>query len=193
MTTKMNVSRKVFSDVEVMNWLKNRQGFKDNTLPQEWVDEMYCLTYAEWRDVWILRHLKDKEYIVPYIDFKAILIDENVSKEEDRVIFCIGYDKDNNLRTIQNPDEDDEVEYVCIMPYYKQTCSYCNEEECSEGWWDDGEFVCADCWEEHTKEHCEECDGEPIGTYGEKNVRLCLECRDEKGYDCSGEKVEPDV
>jgi hypothetical protein len=152
MTTKMNVSRKVYSDVEVMNWLKGIKGFKDNTFPQEWVDEMYCLTYAEWRDVWILRHLKNKEYIVPYIDFNKVLNDENESKEEDRVLFCIGYNEDNTLKCIQNPTEEDKIEYVCIMPYYKQTCRDCNEEECADGWWEEGEFVCADCWEDYADE-----------------------------------------
>jgi hypothetical protein len=192
MTTKMNVSRKVFSDVEVMNWLKNQKGFKDNTFPQEWVDKMHCSTYNEWCDVWIdCSGLERKDYIVPYIDFKRLLIDEyNNDKEHEQVLFCIGNNGFGNLRTFQNPDEDDEIEYVCSMPFHKQTCRDCEEEECAEGWWKDGEFLCEYCWEEDEKEHCEECDGEPIGTYGEKNVPLCLECRDEKGYDCSGEKVD---
>jgi len=149
MTTKMNVSRKVFSDVEVMNWLKNQKGFKDNTFPQEWVDKMHCSTYNEWCDVWIdCSGLERKDYIVPYIDFKRLLIDEyNDAKEHEQVLFCIGNDGFGNLRTFQNPDEDDEIEYVCSMPFHKQTCSDCGDEECVDGWWNKkGEFLCYCCW-----------------------------------------------
>jgi hypothetical protein len=151
MTTKMNVSRKVFSEVEVMDWLKSTKGFKDNTLPQDWVDDMDCSKYGEWCISKIKESsMKWEDYLVPYIDFKRLLIDEYYeAKEKDQLIFCIGYNEDNTLKCIQNPTDEDKIAYVCTMPYYKQVCRDCGDDDCADGWWNkEGEFVCADCWVE---------------------------------------------
>jgi hypothetical protein len=108
---------------------------------------MNCLTYAEW----CMNKVKEsnlKTYIVPYINFKRLLIDEYYeSKRKNQVLFCIAYDKDNNLTTIQNPTEKDGVAYVCTMPYLNLPCKDC-EEKYVDGWWKDGEFLCNDCWED---------------------------------------------
>jgi hypothetical protein len=184
MTTKMNVSRKVYSNVEVMNWLKNIQGFKDNTFPQEWVDEMKCVTYDEWCGIWVDgRNLKRSDYLVPYIDFKRLLKDEYYNaKDKDQVLFCIGYDCVGDLRTFQNPDEDDEIEYVCSMPFYKQTCRDCGDEECEDGWWKHGEFVCVDCWEEQDPDEEDEIYREVRKELAEEDYEL-INDNDEKGIE----------
>jgi hypothetical protein len=159
MTTKMNVSRKVYSDIEVMNWLKNIQGFKDNTFPQEWVDEMKCVTYEDWCNNWVDESgIKPSNYLMPYIDFQRLLITEYYDGEEnEQVLFCIGYNSVGDLRTFQNPTEDDEIVYVCSMPLYKLA----EDEDFGGG---------TDCWY---------CGSLAVGCYTKNRISACIECRDE--------------